>query len=172
MTKIKQILTILAALCVACGPTLAVAAGPNEGGWAVMTFSGVAKHKPHGVHNEVVYGIRAAYGLTSRWLVATSLGHSDVGPGDQTLIEANVGYVFRRDKRISMILTGGMGHAFVDDIGESDSFTMNIGMGPAIRLNDRLMIRILNRFRYFENRDEDNTDQEITVGLVVKLGQL
>ena len=70
-----------------------------------------------------------------------------------------------------MIVTGGMGHAFVHGIGEGDSFIMNVGMGPAIRLNDRLIIRILNRFRYFENRDDDNVDQEITVGLVVKLGQ-
>lgn len=167
----RQILTTLAALCVIAGPTLAFADNLDEGRWAVMVFGGVNKAKPHGIHNEVVYGIRGGYGLTERWVVAASLGHSDFGPGDQTLIEANFGYTFRPDKRLSMIVTGGMGHAFVHGTGKSDSFIMNVGMGPAIRLNDRLIIRILNRFRYFENRDDDNVDQEITVGLVVKLGQ-
>ena len=167
----RQILTTLAAVCVISGPTLAFADNLEEGRWAVMVFGGVNKAKPHGIHNEVAYGIRAAYGLTDRWILTSSLGHSDFGPGDQTPIEANLGYTFRPDKRLSMILTGGMGHAFVDDIGESDSFIMNVGIGPAIRLNDRLVIRILNRFRWFENRDDDNVDQEISVGLVVKLGQ-
>ncbi len=48
---------------------------------------------------------------------------------------------------------------------------MNIAIGPAIGINDRLMIRILNRYRWHEDRNDDNIDQEITLGLVVKLGQ-
>jgi hypothetical protein len=48
---------------------------------------------------------------------------------------------------------------------------MNVGMGPAIQLNDRLALRILNRFRWYEDRSRDEVDQEITIGLLVKLGQ-
>ena len=167
----SQILTALAAVCVIFGPTLAFADKLEKGQWAVMMFGGVHQFNPSGIDNETIYGIRAGRALTNRWLVTGSLGRSDVGPGEQTLLDANIGYTFRPDKRLSLVVTGGVGYAFYSDIGEDGSFSMNVGFGPAITINDRLIIRVLNRFRWLENRNNDNVDQEITLGLVVKLGQ-
>ncbi|MEE9255315.1 MAG: hypothetical protein V3U43_10290 [Pseudomonadales bacterium] len=167
----RQILTTFVALGVLSGPMLALCDNLEEGSWAVMVFGGLHKPKPGGIDNEGVFGIRGARALTDRWVAVGSLGHSDIGRGQQTLLDANMSYVFRPDKRLSMVLTGGIGHAFVNDIAERDSFTMNVGFGPMIGLNSRLMIRVLNRFRWFESRDDDNVDQEITIALVIKLRQ-
>lgn len=181
----KQILTILAAVCALSGPSLAVAdniatrimgaespASIQEGDWLVMMFGGINKAKPHGIHNEVAYGIRGGYALRRQWWITTSLGRSDFGPGEQTLLDVNVSHGFRAGKRIAIALSGGIGYAALTDTpGQGDSFTMNIGMGPVIGINKRMMIRILNRYRYFEDRSEDKVDQEFTIGLVVKLGK-
>lgn len=167
----RQILATFVAIGAISGPTLSFADNLDKGTWAVLVFGGVYKAKPHGIHNENVFGIRGGYAVTDRWVVMGSLGHADFGRGEHTLLDANFGYFFRPGKRLSLALTGGVGHAFVSDLGRGDSFTMNVGFGPAIGLNDRLMIRVLNRFRWFENRDDDNVDQEITIGLLVKLRQ-
>ncbi len=167
----RQILTVLVAVCAVSGPTLAIADAREEDRWAVMLFGGVYKFNPGGIDNETIFGIRGGYALTDRVVVSASVGRSDVGPGEQTLFDGNIGYAFRPDKRLSLVLTAGVGYAFYSDIGEDGSFSMNVGFGPAIGLNDRLTIRVLNRFRWFENRSDDNIDQEITLGLVVKLGQ-
>lgn len=179
----KQILPVLLAICTMSGATLAFAEGAfDKGRWAVMVFGGINKAKPHGVHNEVVYGIRAGYALTERFLVGGSLGHSDFGFGEQTTIDGNVGYHFPLSKklyflgpdfimeRISMAFVGGAGYAAFKNLGSSGSFTMNVGLGPAFVINDRLVLRILNRYRWFEDRNRDEVDQEFTMGLVVKLG--
>lgn len=172
-TTTRQIFSALATFAAMTGPMLAVAENLEEGRWAVMAFGGLYKPNPGGLDNEGIYGIRGGYGITDRVYASTSLGHSDIGPGDQTLLDVNGGYVFRPGKRLSMALTGGVGYAFYNDLGSSvdDSFTMNVGFGPAIGLNDRLVLRILNRFRWFEDRSDDEVDQEITIGLLVKLGQ-
>jgi hypothetical protein len=169
----RQILTALVTFLTMGGPMLAVAEKLESGQYAVLAFGGVYKPKPSGFNNKGVYGIRGAYGVTDRVYVSGSLGHSDFGPGDQTTLDVNNGYVFRPGKRVSLALTGGIGYAFFNDLGSSvdDSFTMNVGMGPAIQLNDRLALRILNRFRWYEDRSRDEVDQEITIGLLVKLGQ-
>ncbi len=167
----RQILTAFVATCAISGASLAFADNLEEGRWAVMAFGGMYLPNPGGIDDEAIYGIRGGYALTDRWLISGSLGHSDIGPGQQTQFDANVGYTFRPEKRLSLVVTGGMGAAFYKDLAVDDSFTMNIGIGPAIGINDRLMIRILNRYRWHEDRNDDNIDQEITLGLVVKLGQ-
>lgn len=179
----KQILPVLLAICTMSGATLAFAEGAfDKGKWAVMIFGGINKAKPHGVHNEVVYGIRAGHALTERFLVGGSLGHSDFGSGEQTTIDGNIGYHFPLSKklyflgpdfimeRISMAFVGGAGYAAFKSLGSNGSFTMNVGLGPAFVINDRLVLRILNRYRWFEDRNRDEVDQEFTMGLVVKLG--
>lgn len=186
MTRLaKQILPTLVAVCALCGATVAFAAEGvfQRGTWAVVAFGGIDKPKPHGVHNEVIYGIRAGKALTERAMAGVSLGHSNYGSGEQTALDADFGYHFPLSKRmyflgpdaimdrISIAFVGGFGYAALKDVGSDGSFTLNVGLGPAFVINDRLMLRILNRFRWFQDRNRDNVDQEVTMGLVVKLGQ-
>lgn len=166
----KHILIMLAGFAATCIPLMASAEMLEQGRWAVMAFGGIYKPKPHGVDNGGVFGIRGGHALTDRVAVSGSLTHSDLGHGDQTMVDANGAYGFRPGKRFSFVVTGGIGVAFIDNAGENDTFTMNVGFGPAIGLNERLAIRLLNRFRWFQNRNSDQVDQEITLGLVVKLG--
>ena len=50
-----------------------------------------------------------------------------------------------------------------------DSFTLNAGIGPVFKVG-KVNIRILNRWRYFDERDDDEIDSELTIGVLVPLG--
>lgn len=168
----RQILPILVALGAMCAPTLAAAAVTvEEGSSAVSVFGGWYRPKSNGINNDSVVGIRGARGLSENVITSGSLGYLDYGPGRQTLLDVNVAYGFQPFKRLTYLVTGGLGYAFIDNIGKRDSFTMNVGVGPAVAINHRVSIRLVNRFRWFHNRDNDNVDQEITIALVAKLGQ-
>ena len=168
----RQVLTVLVSLGAISGPPLAGAAGLEEGRWAVMVFGGLYMPSPGGIDDEGIYGIRGGRALTNNVVLSGSLGRSDIGPGYQTLLDGNLSYVFRPQRILSLVFTAGVGYAAYSDLALDDSYTMNAGFGPAIGITDRVTARALTRFRWFENRNDDYIDTEITLGVVFKLGSL
>ncbi len=138
-----------------------------------MAYGGVYSPDPGGIDDVATFGLRAGYALSKQVLVSGSLGRVDFDKvdADVTLLDVNVGYAFRPDKRFSFVVTGGIGSAFISDGPFDDSFTLNVGFGPAIGITDRLFVRLLNRFRWYENRVDNETDREITLGIAYRLGQ-
>ena len=161
------------ALLVAMGSDTVASKTIPEGSWAVMAYGGVYSPGPGGVDDEATFGVRAGYALSNQLIVSGSLGRVsfDQVDADITLLDVNVGYAFRPDKRLSLVVTGGIGSAFISNGGFDDSFTLNVGFGPAIGITDRLFVRLLNRFRWYENRTDDEIDREITLGIAYRLGQ-
>ena len=103
---------------------------------------------------------------------------------DILLIDISAGYVFRPDKRVNIALGGGIGGAFssadgtfttplvkgfFDDFEES-SLTLNAVVGPVIHLTQRIYLKPVMRVRWFENREDDETDVESTLAVGFKFG--
>jgi hypothetical protein len=106
---------------------------------------------------------------------------------DIILLDLSGGYVFGKPDRVFRFsVLGGIGGAWLSSDGEltdtatmttiefedieEDSFTAHAGIGPIIRLHKKVFLRLLSRFRWFEAREEDEVDREITLGIGFPLG--
>ena len=63
----------------------------------------------------------------------------------------------------------GLIRACDSDCNQDDSFTMNVGIGPVFKAG-KVNIRVMNRWRYFEDRDDDEIDSELTIAILFPLG--
>jgi hypothetical protein len=103
---------------------------------------------------------------------------------DFTLADVSLVYIFKPEKKLSLGIGGGIGWAFasadVEVSGpsgsytlqglEDDSFTAHAILGPVLKLSDRVFLRLATRFRWFEGREDDEVDREITLGVGFVLG--
>jgi len=169
----------------------------EEGKWMGEVFGGSYSPGPDDVlDDESTFGLRAITMVTPKLAVVASVStvnfEDRVSDGGTTVefdtdvlfIDLSVGYVFRPDKRVNIALGGGIGGAFsstdgsfsspavrgfFDDFDES-SLTLSVVVGPVFHLSDRIYLKPLVRARWFENRDDDETDLETTLALGYKFG--
>jgi hypothetical protein len=163
----------------------------DEGKWFGGVYGGNYSPGPDDVDDEGTFGIRVGFVLTPHVSISGSLGvveaESDFNQtlftgnvdGDFTFLDFNAFYIFRPESRFHFTVGGGLGGAFASFDGRvtgpgatlifddytDESFTLNAGIGPVFRINDRWFLRLLNRYRWFEKREDDEVDQEITLGV-------
>ena len=169
----------------------------EEGQWMGEIFGGNYAPGPDDVlDDESTFGLRAATMLTPKLALVGSVStvnfEDTVTDGiatvnfdtDILLIDFTAGYVFRPDKRVNIALGGGIGGAFsstdgtfttplvkgfFEDFDES-SFTLHAVAAPVIHLTQRVYLMPLLRVRWFENREDDETDIESTLAVGFKFG--
>jgi opacity protein-like surface antigen len=144
------------------------------------------------------FGVRVGYNITQRFNVTGELGFVSTD-GDKSrrgrTADVDVDWVvsdfsfvwnIRPNKKFVTTLYAGPGYAFASaDIDtpsgsgnrfdklqdlDDDSFTFHFGFGFKWDMTDNFYLRLASRFRWFENRDEDEIDQEITFGVGWKFG--
>jgi hypothetical protein len=141
--------------------------------------------------DETIWGLRWGFDISPRFGMQTELsfvgldetfsgplisGNIDV---DFTFIDISfMGFLFP-DKRASVSLFGGAGGAFSSIDGSlsgpggtlffnnlaDDSFTVHAGTDVRIQLGENFYLRPGARIRWFEGREDDETDGEYTLAL-------
>lgn len=164
-----------------------------EGDWGIGVYGGLYKPGPDLFDDSGIFGVRVGYMLTEHWALSGSVGFTsleadedeleDLGvsgdlEADLTLVDVNVFWLFRPENWFTFTAGGGIGGSFsssdadlrlpggrrveFEDL-EEDSFTANVGIGPIFRFGEGFTIRLMPRLRYFENREDDETDFESTL---------
>ncbi len=191
----KRLFWVLVVLgIVVAGPP---ADASDEGRWFGGVYVGNYNPGPDVIDDEPTFGIRVGYVLSPHVSVSGSLGTADAESsfdqvtftgnveGDFLFLDANAFYMFRPESRFRFTLGGGVGGAFASFDGQvtglgavvtfedftDESLTLNAGLGPVFKINDRIFLRLLTRFRWFENREDDEIDQEITLGFGFAFGK-
>lgn len=130
-------------------------------------------------------GIRVGYNITQRFNFTGELGFistdgeksrrgrtADVDV-DWVVTDFSFAWNIRPNKKFGITLYAGPGYAFASgrtgDLGD-DSFTFHGGVGCKWDLSDSFYLRLDGRLRGFENRNDDETDSEITLGIGWKFG--
>jgi hypothetical protein len=169
----------------------------EEGQWMGEILGGNYAPGPDDVlDDESTFGLRVVTMLTPKLALVGSLStvnfEDTVTDGATTvnfdtdilLVDFTAGYVFRPDKRVNIALGGGIGGAFSSTDGtfttptvagffeelDESSFTLNAAAGPVIHLTRRVYLKPLMRVRWFENREDDETDVESTLAVGFKFG--
>lgn len=175
----------------------ALAAGLEKGQWIAMIYGGNYEPAADDLDSQGTVGLRFGYAFTGHFGVGGSLGAINIDEefddGGSTLevdadfifLDLGVFYAFFDPKRrLRPIVTGGIGLASVDadasvqgrsgsvDLeGYDDStLTVNAGFGLSIRAGDRFYLRLLNKWRYFDEREEDEVDSELSLGFAWTFG--
>jgi opacity protein-like surface antigen len=187
-------ITLLAALALAGTVS---ADGVEPGQWSLGVYGGWYQPEPSLVDDDFTYGLRLGYMIDEHWAVSGSLGFMNLS-GDEleiderldadidlTFLDFDVFYAFNPQSRFVFTVGGGFGWSFVDgDIkayddegvflgsasAQDDGLTFNLALGPVIKLTDNMVLRLMTRFRYFDERDDDEIDREFTAALVWGLG--
>ena len=167
----------------------------EPGPWSASVYGGVYLPDWEAVDNSATYGVRIARPFADHFVASGAVsyvsldGHSERNGSvkdanfDLTLVDAEIGYVLDPTSTVSLTTAVGVGWAFTDGAlkvsdGEGgfrhssadDSFTASISVGPIVRITDRIALRIVSRWRWFEARKDDEIDQEVLAGLVFGLG--
>jgi opacity protein-like surface antigen len=155
-------------------------------------FAGNYDPEPDVLDSDPTFGVRFGWDVSRRFGVRTELSlfsqDGDFTSGmttgnlDITYLFADVSFIafLWPDSRASLELFGGGGGAF-NDIEVSitsgpgaglalgnisdDSFILHVGGGVRIQLGENIYLRPEGRLRYFENRDDDEMDQLLTLAV-------
>jgi hypothetical protein len=166
----------------------------EPGSWAYGFYAGAYLPDPSELDSGATGGARIGYLASDHVALSASAGYTDldgsVGSGASKikgtwkayLLDLNVWYILFPEKRFSFTIGAGPGYAWNDlslnnnasnnvSTGHQgdDSLTFNVALGPVIKINDRINLRLMTRFRYFDERDNDETDREITLGIAFPL---
>lgn len=182
--------TLLALLlCFSSGFALAQVS-PGAGTWALGGYVGYYQPDPDVVDDAATGGVRVGYLLRDKLSVMGSLGVATLdaenpfgGDLDSTLLDVNLSYMFGGSNWFGFVLSGGLGYAWYDSnfnfppgfvcVGSEcdvdDSFTVNAAIGPVFKVGS-VGIRVMNRWRYFDERDDDEIDSELSVAVMIPLG--
>jgi outer membrane protein OmpA-like peptidoglycan-associated protein len=193
----RMVVAYLGAALLSVGAGFASADDERAGEWSWGLYGGAYIPDSDLLDTGPTGGIRFGYRVDDHVALSTSLGYASVegddGSGvdeikvdiDAILLDLNAWYIFRPQSRLSFMIGAGPGWAWVDgsatnnagnnlDSGHAtdDSLTANIAFGPMIKIGDSLNLRLMTRFRYFDQRtgNEDGIDREITLGIVFPLG--
>ena len=172
-------------------------AAVSQGQWSGEIFGGNYGPGPDDVlDDEGTFGLRVITMVSPRWAVvgsASTVNFEDtVMDGTTTvnfdtdvlLLDFSAGYVFFPDKRVSIALGAGIGGSFSSTDGtftsptlqvvfeelDESSLTLNAAAGPVIQLSRRIYLKPLVRIRWFENREDDETDLESSLAFGFKFG--
>jgi hypothetical protein len=174
----------------------ALAELPDDGAWLVGFYVGNYDPEPDLIDDDSTAGVRAGYVFNRKFALAGSLGvfssDNDFSSGsfsgevdlDLTLLDFTAFRVFRGGKKVSPAIGGGIGGAFAsvdleltgpgiiiigEDL-EDDSLTLNLAAGASIQLGKRFWLRPNSKFRWYESRDDDEVDQEVSVAFLFRVG--
>jgi Outer membrane protein beta-barrel domain len=172
----------------------AYAIDQKPGDWEYGFYAGAYLPDPSVLDTGPTGGMRIGYRVNENIALSGSLGYTSLdgedGSGssrvkadlDAALLDFNAWYIFFPEKRLSLTLGAGAGYAwgngsFDNNAGNSinsgglnqDSPTYNFAIGPIFRWTDRLDLRLMTRFRYFTDRQKNDTDREVTLAIVFPL---
>jgi hypothetical protein len=153
-------------------------------------YAGNYDPDPDILDDDATFGLRLGHWFNKRVTLQGSLGFFKVDEefsegetgaeidADIILVDVSLGYLFRSDKkRFRPVVFGGIGGSFasidatvttpnlialVDDL-DRDSLTLHAGFGPIFQVSERFYIRPSARFRWYENREDDEIDQELSL---------
>lgn len=143
---------------------------------------------PEEIRDEPTYGFRFGYNFTRAFNLTATLGflRTDIEieggwPQDRadyevTLVDVDALWNLNPDSRWTVILFGGPGYSWVaSDIGlggavERNGLTLNGGAGLKISLSDRIYLKVAGLARWFERREADEIDGEMTLAAGFQLG--
>jgi len=173
----------------------ASAAEPEPGAWNVSPYAGIYLPDRDVVDDAATYGIRIGRPFAEHFVASASFGFTNLDGRsshggvtkdanlDQTIVDAEIGYVVDPGRRITLATAVGVGWAFLDgktkisDVEgpfrrskEDDGLTASASIGPLVKLTDRISLRLMSRWRWFEARKDDEIDQEVFAGIVFGLG--
>jgi hypothetical protein len=181
-------------------PIAAFAAGPQPtpepGPWNASVYGGVYLPDRDVVDTAATYGVRIGHPFALNFVASGALGFANLdgrrtrdgvtadGNFDLTLVDGEIGYVVNPGRRFALTTAVGVGWAFVDGkvkfsdaegltgrSNEDDSFTASFSVGPLVKLTERVSLRVVSRWRWFEARKDDEIDQEVIAALVFGLGR-
>ena len=166
----------------------------EPGSWQYGFYGGAYLPDPNELDSGGTGGARIGYLASEHVALSASGGYTDLsgstgsgaaevkGKWQAYLLDFNVWYIFFPDRRFSFTVGAGPGYAWADgdftnnagnniDSGHKgdNSLTFNVAIGPVIKINDRVNLRLMTRLRYFDQRDKNDTDKEITLGIAFPL---
>jgi hypothetical protein len=178
-------LLAVAALLLAALPT---AAEVEERTTELEIYVGGYFPGPEEIQDEPTYGFRFGYNFTQAFNLTAALGflRTDIEieggwPRDRadyevTLVDLSALWNVNPDSRWTFVLFGGPGYSWIaSDIGlggtvEQNGFTVNGGAGLKISINDRIYLKVAGLARWFERREADDIDGEISLAAGFQLG--
>ncbi len=192
MTKNSKVRFLSGLLLVALSSLGSMTFAEIEEDMTILGFYvGAYDPDPAILDDDTSYGIRLIYMGSDRFGIGGQLGRVDLEDAPVSGITADfevemwlldisfVGALLPA-KRTSILYYGGMGAALNEINGtlgnltfrgfSDDSLTLHAGIGVNITLSDRLGLQAGYRFRWFDKRNTDEIDGEITVGLGFRLG--
>jgi len=187
--------TLLGALLLVAVPAT-FAAAPEAGQWSLGFYGGTYAPGPDDAFDDQnTFGLRVGRMITDRYGVGLSIGTVDpdykalenaaltgVLDVENTLVDLGVFVAFRPKSRFNLFLGGGIGGAFISSSGQvtgppgtvfyddltKDSATVHVGTGMIIGLSKKVFLRPMMKLRYFEAREDDEVDQEVSLGVGFK----
>ena len=185
--------SILLALVLLAWPS-ATAAQDTPDGWYVEAFTGAVSLGPSDIDDDTPFGLRlgwkaphGSWGLDFEYArlqgTIPNVADSATGPVDADLdfnaFDVSLAFypVLQRRFQLAIIFGPGWmsGAAKVkipvsEDISRverlsRDTFTVNAGLGARIFFNENVYVRLDVRARYSERRNDDEIDQEYTIGI-------
>jgi len=166
------------------------------GSWAWGIYGGAYIPEPNQLDTGATGGFRIGYRAAEHAALSGSLGYTKLqgstgsgaakikGDLQAILLDFDAWYIFRPDSRFSFTVGAGPGYVWDDGSMENnagnnlkaghvtdDSITANVAFGPIIKLGKSANLRLLTRFRYIDQRDNNDVDREITLGLMFPLGE-
>ena len=170
----------------------------EEDMWIIYIYGGLYKPGPDNIlDDEPAFGARVFHTFTETAGIMGTLGRTSFdetitsGPFmgtmidlDLTLVDASFVYSFMPKRRFSPSVFGGVGGAFGSASGtimgpmsgiifsdlDDSSLTINAGIGTTAQFTDRFFMRLQSMWRFFENRENDETDQETSLNFGWRLG--
>ncbi len=161
-------------------------------------YYGLYNPKPDAIEDTGTGGVRYGYNITQAFNIGGELGFISSNEdfkesGVEVEVDTTVTFLdlsftwnIRPDGRWVTTLYAGPGYAWLstdvdissssfsleDDTFTADSLTFHGGFGGKIDLGsgDRVYLRFAGRLRYFDEREDDETDFESTIGLGWKFG--
>jgi hypothetical protein len=158
---------------------------------ALVIAGGAYDAGPDVIDDSELFDLRFNYALSQKLRVGASVGFSKFESGalpagltgsfdgEVVFVDLGAGYVFRPRKRLSFAVAGSIGGAFtsidgaIQDVDGTplfedvtgDSLTLSAGFGARIAFTRRIGLRLLKRYRWFEAREDDEIDSDLTLGL-------
>src|SRR5262245_50067616 len=200
MKRIARAVLTVPALLAATGSAVLAQGGsaptPAADGSAISFYGGQYLPGPGALDDKATYGLRFTFKLSPNTALEFGLGtaafegeEQDAGTtlevdGDVYLFDVAWEYAWRVDKSFSPLIGGGLGFAFTSvdtevsgPIGSleieglaDDSFTINAGLGARIMLGKTVFLMPAAKWRWFEQREDEPIDSELTLGVGFILG--
>lgn len=192
--KNRTVVAFMGTMLLTLSAGYAYAIDQKPGDWEYAFYAGAYLPQPSAFDTGATYGARMGYRATEHVALTGSLGYTSLqgqdgsgaarvkGDVDYLMLDFDAWYIFWPDRRLSLTIGAGPGYAWGNGSMENNagnnvdsghitdgSLTFNAALGPVFRLNDRVDLRLMTRFRYYDNRGQDDVDKEITLGIVFPL---